>query len=78
MRIRPHESQVAVNFPDVGLVDSWSPDQLRPLFSHRPLVPPSHMVEVDQTYLERILDFLKVSERIIHFFCHCNKRKCNN
>jgi hypothetical protein len=66
MLIRPHETQVVVNFPDVGLVDSWSPEQLRPLFSHRPPPVNTHQLEVDQTYMERILDFLKVRDTL-----HC-------
>jgi hypothetical protein len=64
MLIRPHETQVVVNFPDVGLVDSWTPEQLRPLFSHRPPPVNTHQLEVDQTYMERILDFLKVRDKI--------------
>ena len=61
MRIKPHECLVVVNFPDVGLADSWSLEQLGPLFSHRPQAVAGPLQEVDQAYLERILDFLKVS-----------------
>jgi hypothetical protein len=60
MRIKPHESHVVVNFPDVGLADSWSLDQLRSLFSPRP-PPVACLKEVDQAYMERIMDFLKVN-----------------
>ena len=61
MRIKPHECRVAVNFPDVGLAESWTPEQLIKLFSHRPRAFNPNQVEVDQVYMEHILDFLKVS-----------------
>lgn len=62
MRISPHASRVAVHFPDVGLENSWSLEQLRSLFSQRPDMGHSRLMEVDQAYLERVLDFLKVDQ----------------
>lgn len=58
MTIRPHEEQVVVKFPDLGLSRSWSLEELRKLFSHKPEKIKED--EVDMVYLDRIHDFLGV------------------
>jgi len=56
MRIKPHKSRVLVNFPDVGLKESWEPAQLRELFKNKPT---DEQHEVDVEYLEHIQEFLQ-------------------
>lgn len=58
MTIRPHEELVVVKFPDLGLSRSWSLEELRKLFSHKPEKIKED--EVDMVYLDRIHDFLGV------------------
>ena len=57
MRIKPHKSRILVNFPDVGLKESWSPDQLKNLFQHK---PNTEILDVNYVYLDLIHNFLKV------------------
>ena len=57
MRIKPHKSRILVNFPDVGLKESWSPDQLMNLFQHK---PNTEILDVNYVYLDLIHNFLKV------------------
>ena len=56
MTIKPHLTHVVVNFPDVGLSDCWTVDQLKELFKHRPKDKIED--EVDMVYLDKIHDFL--------------------
>lgn len=56
MTIKPHLSHVVVNFPDVGLSDCWTVEQLKELFKHRPSDKLEE--EVDLVYLDKIHDFL--------------------
>ena len=56
MTIKPHLTHVVVNFPDVGLSDCWTVDQLKELFKHRPKDKIED--EVDLVYLDKIHDFL--------------------
>ena len=69
MRIKPHKSRILVNFPDVGLKESWSPDQLKNLFQHK---PNTEILDVNYVYLDLIHNFLKVNfikySKIIEFF----------
>ena len=58
MRIKPHKSRILVNFPDVGLKESWSPEQLNNLFQHK---PSSRVHDVNYAYLDLIHHFLKES-----------------
>jgi len=60
MTIKPHPSHVVVNFPDLGLSDSWSVSKLKDLFRHKPT---EHVLEkVDLVYLDRIHDMLGVDQ----------------
>jgi len=56
MTIKPHLTHVVVNFPDVGLSDCWTVEQLKELFKHRPTDKIED--EVDMVYLDKIHDFL--------------------
>ncbi|XP_023326671.1 mevalonate kinase [Eurytemora carolleeae] len=56
MRIKPHKSRILVNFPDVGLKESWSPEQLKTLFQHK---PNTEILDVNYVYLDLIHNFLK-------------------
>jgi len=56
MTIKPHPTHIVVNFPDVGLSDSWTVEQLKELFKHRPMERVEE--EVDMVYLDKIHDFL--------------------
>ena len=56
MTIKPHLTHVVVNFPDVGLSDCWTEDQLKELFKHKPTDKIED--EVDLVYLDKIHDFL--------------------
>ena len=58
MRIKPHKSRILVNFPDVGLKESWSPEQLKTLFQHK---PNTEILDVNYVYLDLIHNFLKVN-----------------
>jgi len=56
MTIRPHSSHVVVKFPDLGISDSWSLEQLAGIFEHRPRR--RELEEVDLVYLDRLHDWL--------------------
>jgi len=58
--IKPHPSHVVVNFPDIGLSDSWTPAVLSKLFQHRPEEDVAGTV--DHSYLDRIHDFLQIDQ----------------
>lgn len=60
MTIKPHNSHVVVNFPDLGLSDCWSIEKLRELFRHKPTTKVCE--EVDLVYLDRIHDMLGVDQ----------------
>merc|ERR1711892_522102 len=56
MTIKPHLTHIVVNFPDVGLSDCWTVEQLKELFKHKPTERLED--EVDLVYLDKIHDFL--------------------
>jgi len=56
MTIKPHLTHIVVNFPDVGLSDCWTVEQLKELFKHKPTERLEE--EVDLVYLDKIHDFL--------------------
>jgi len=56
MTIKPHLTHVVVNFPDVGLSDCWTVEQLKELFKHKPTEKAEE--DVDLVYLDKIHDFL--------------------
>jgi len=60
MTIKPHKELVVVNFPDLGISQSWTLDQLRKLFSSKPSA--ELQGEVDMPYLDRLHDFLGTSQ----------------
>jgi len=60
MTIKPHSTHIVVNFPDVGLSDCWTPEQLKELFKHKPVDKVEE--EVDLVYLDKIHDFLSTDQ----------------
>jgi len=58
--LKTHPTHIVVNFPDIGLSNSWTPQELEELFQHRPTKDVTGAV--DHAYLDRIHNFLSVDQ----------------